>query len=95
MDPVPHGRTRHSDVRCRASSRSGLLLEGERYERTFEEAGIYPLACSIHPGVTGAIVVGGGVQDVRTALVAVTLIGGAGVGVLAMAQLRGRRNSDG
>jgi hypothetical protein len=33
---------------------------GDAYTATFDEAGIYPFACSYHPGMTGAIVVGDG-----------------------------------
>lgn len=36
------------------------LTAGEAFTATFEEAGIYPYACSYHPGMTGAIVVGDG-----------------------------------
>ena len=33
---------------------------GDTYTATFDEAGIYSFACSYHPGMTGAIVVGDG-----------------------------------
>ena len=33
---------------------------GDTYTATFDEPGIYPFACNYHPGMTGAIVVGGG-----------------------------------
>ena len=33
---------------------------GDMYTATFDEPGIYPFACNYHPGMTGAIVVGGG-----------------------------------
>ena len=36
------------------------LLQGNRFAATFDESGVYPFACSIHPGMTGAIVVGDG-----------------------------------
>jgi plastocyanin len=36
------------------------LLPGERYTATFAEPGIYPFACTYHPGMSGAIVVGDG-----------------------------------
>ena len=36
------------------------LRPGERYDATFTEPGIYPYACTLHPGMTGAIVVGDG-----------------------------------
>ncbi|HEY7755128.1 MAG TPA: plastocyanin/azurin family copper-binding protein [Actinomycetota bacterium] len=34
--------------------------EGDAFTATFTDAGIYPYACSYHPGMTGAIVVGDG-----------------------------------
>lgn len=33
---------------------------GDMYTAIFDEPGIYPFACNYHPGMTGAIVVGGG-----------------------------------
>jgi plastocyanin len=36
------------------------MLPGDSYTATFDESGIYPFACSYHPGMTGAIVVGDG-----------------------------------
>ena len=36
------------------------LFEGDAFTVSFDEAGTYPFACSYHPGMTGAIVVGGG-----------------------------------
>jgi plastocyanin len=36
------------------------MLQGDTYTATFDEPGIYPFACSYHPGMTGAIVVGDG-----------------------------------
>jgi len=36
------------------------LYQGDGFAATFDEAGIYPYACSYHPGMTGAIVVGSG-----------------------------------
>jgi plastocyanin len=37
---------------------SAVLDTGERYERTFETPGRYPYYCSIHPTMTGEVVVG-------------------------------------
>jgi plastocyanin len=34
------------------------LDEGERFSVMFEDEGVYPFACTYHPGMTGAIVVG-------------------------------------
>lgn len=36
------------------------MREGDAFTATFTESGIYPFACSYHPGMTGAIVVGDG-----------------------------------
>lgn len=36
------------------------LEPGDAFTATFERSGIYPYACSYHPGMTGAIVVGDG-----------------------------------
>jgi len=38
-----------------------LLGPGDQIGWTFDEPGVYPFACMIHPGMTGAIVVGDGV----------------------------------
>lgn len=34
---------------------SGPLSTGERYERTFEDAGSYPYVCDFHPLMTGEV----------------------------------------
>jgi plastocyanin len=36
------------------------LHQGDAYTATFDEPGVYPFACTYHPGMTGAIVVGDG-----------------------------------
>jgi plastocyanin len=36
------------------------LLEGDSFTATFGDAGVYPYACTYHPGMTGAVVVGDG-----------------------------------
>jgi plastocyanin len=36
------------------------MYTDDTYTATFDEPGIYPFACNYHPGMTGAIVVGGG-----------------------------------
>ena len=36
------------------------LHGGDAFTVSFDEAGTYPFACSYHPGMTGAIVVGDG-----------------------------------
>jgi plastocyanin len=37
------------------------MEEGDAFRATFGESGIYPFACTYHPGMTGAIVVGDGI----------------------------------
>ena len=37
------------------------MSRGDAFTATFDEAGVYPFACSYHPGMTGAVVVGTGV----------------------------------
>jgi plastocyanin len=37
------------------------MNEGDAFRATFDEPGVYPFACTYHPGMTGAIVVGDGV----------------------------------
>lgn len=36
------------------------MWKGDVFRATFDEPGVYPFACSYHPGMTGAIVVGVG-----------------------------------
>jgi len=36
------------------------LLEGDSFTATFGDSGVYPYACTYHPGMTGAVVVGDG-----------------------------------
>jgi plastocyanin len=36
------------------------LYEGDSFQVTFDEAGVYPFACQYHPAMVGAIVVGDG-----------------------------------
>lgn len=36
------------------------MSQGDTFTATFDEAGTYPYACSYHPGMTGAVIVGGG-----------------------------------
>jgi plastocyanin len=37
------------------------MAQGDAFTVRFEKPGIYPFACNYHPGMTGAIVVGGGI----------------------------------
>jgi plastocyanin len=36
------------------------MTKGDSFSATFADPGVYPFACSYHPGMTGAIVVGDG-----------------------------------
>jgi plastocyanin len=36
------------------------MIEGDAFTARFDDAGVYPFACSYHPSMTGAIVVGDG-----------------------------------
>jgi plastocyanin len=38
----------------------GEMRQGDTFTARFADPGVYPFACSYHPGMTGAIVVGGG-----------------------------------
>lgn len=38
----------------------GDMHGGDTFSATFDDPGVYPFACSYHPGMTGAIVVGDG-----------------------------------
>jgi plastocyanin len=49
------------------------LAPGERFSVSFDDRGIYPFACTLHPGMTGAIVVGDGGGPGNGAVVDVTL----------------------
>jgi plastocyanin len=48
------------------------MYEGDTYTATFDDPGIYPFACNYHPGMTGAIVVGGGEGAGNGAMVSTT-----------------------
>jgi plastocyanin len=36
------------------------LAKGDRFEQTFDDSGVYPYFCFLHPGMVGAVVVGDG-----------------------------------
>jgi plastocyanin len=54
LDPYPH------NVSAVGWGHLDDLNEGDSFQATFDEAGVYPFACQYHPGMTGAIVVGDG-----------------------------------
>jgi plastocyanin len=39
------------------------MNQGDGFTATFDDPGVYPFACQYHPGMTGAVVVGGGKGD--------------------------------
>jgi plastocyanin len=46
------------------------LLRGDTVAYRFDEEGVYPYSCTLHPGMNGAIVVGDGVGKITQAAVA-------------------------
>jgi plastocyanin len=54
MDPIAH------NVSAYGWGHADEMLQGDSFTATFREEGIYPFACSYHPGMTGAVVVGDG-----------------------------------
>lgn len=60
VDPVPHTATGAGGV-----FDAGDFLEGGTATATFDEAGVYPYACLLHPGMVGAVVVGNGARAGR------------------------------
>ena len=59
------------------------MYEGDRYTVSFDDEGIFPFACTYHPGMTGAVVVGdGGTGDTAPVAAAAAALdppsGGAG-----------------
>jgi plastocyanin len=55
QDPVAH------NVNGQGWGHYDNLAPGHRFRATFAKAGIYPFACTLHPGMTGAVIVGDGV----------------------------------
>jgi plastocyanin len=51
-DPITH------NVSSNGWGRFEDMNEGDAFRATFAEPGIYPFACTIHPGMVGAVVVG-------------------------------------
>jgi plastocyanin len=54
------------------------LQPGASFSASFDQAGIYPYACMIHPGMTGVIVVGDGTGPGNGAVVTDVPPGGSG-----------------
>jgi plastocyanin len=51
-DTIAHDATSNSNVWA-----SGNLAPGAHYDFTFQNVGTYPYHCTIHPGMTGTVVV--------------------------------------
>jgi plastocyanin len=54
------------------------LAPGESFSASFDRAGLYPFACTIHPGMTGVIVVGDGTGPGNGSVVTDVPTGGSG-----------------
>jgi len=50
-------RTSHTSTSDVASWNSGTIAPGGQFSFTFATAGTFPYHCSIHPGMTGTVVV--------------------------------------
>ncbi len=48
---------RHDVVAENGEFKSDLFSKGETFSHTFTKAGTYPYYCSIHPGMTGTVIV--------------------------------------
>jgi plastocyanin len=60
------------------------LAPGDSFTASFEAAGTYPFACTIHPGMSGAIVVGDGITaGANKAVTTGTLVDSSGTQVAA------------
>lgn len=53
-DAAPHQVTGYH-----ATWSSAILEQGQAYSWHFDEAGVHPYSCPLHPGMVGAVVVGG------------------------------------
>jgi len=53
-DPLPHSVT----GAFLTINGEGLLQQGDEASTTFDEAGVFPYYCVLHPGMAGAVVVG-------------------------------------
>lgn len=62
-DPAPHVVSGFSFGSARE------LLRGDAAAYRFDEEGVYPYSCYLHPGMNGAIVVGDGVGEMTAAAV--------------------------
>jgi plastocyanin len=55
---VNSGQVPHNVTGVSGTWASAQLASGAEYRQTFSAEGIYPFACTLHPGMNGAIVVG-------------------------------------
>ena len=55
-DPTPHTVT----GAAMTWGNTANLLQGDTLQATFDDDGVYPYACILHPGMVGAVVVGSG-----------------------------------
>lgn len=66
---------------------SGILAPGDRYSFTFDEPGVYPYVCTLHPGMMGTVVVGdvGHVETIaEPTSFGIPAIGGVGILIIGL-----------
>jgi plastocyanin len=63
----------------------GELRTGQSFSASFPDAGTFPFQCSLHPGMTGAVIVGDGRSAAATSNVQVVPVAAAPVTSLAAA----------
>jgi plastocyanin len=56
---VNNDATPHQVTGYQSTWSSAILEQGQAYAWQFDDAGIHPYSCPLHPGMVGAIVVGG------------------------------------
>lgn len=60
VDWVNTGAVPHTVTSSSGGFDSGFLLTGDTYRRTFNANGTYDYICTLHPGMTGRVIVGSG-----------------------------------
>lgn len=64
------GNAPHNITGVAGTWASPQLQPGGEFQQTFADPGVYPFACTLHPGMNGAIVVGQDQEAVAAAVVA-------------------------
>ena len=77
LDPMVH------NVSANGWGQYEEMYEGDAFTATFREDGVYPFACSYHPGMTGAVVVGKGMgAGSESSVLGPSTVTGAGTGAV-------------